>query len=164
MLQQLRDYKDKHGDCDVPSSFEENPTLANWVVFQRLHRAFLTESCHTSLDDLGFTWEEPDTKRNDRRWDERFAELTEFQRTFGHTCVPYRWDQNRKLGLWVSEQRSCHHKGLLRGDRQAKLEAINFTWRVREELYRFIAGYQLTGPIPTEIGKLAKVDNLSLGE
>jgi len=35
MFRQLVEYKQKHGDCLVPSRFEENPKLGKWVETQR---------------------------------------------------------------------------------------------------------------------------------
>ena len=34
-LNQLKEYKEKHGNCQVPSSYSDNPKLARWVNTQR---------------------------------------------------------------------------------------------------------------------------------
>ena len=35
MLSELKDYRDLHGDCDVPQSWAENLQLGRWVSKQR---------------------------------------------------------------------------------------------------------------------------------
>jgi len=35
---QLQDYKEKHGDCQVPTHYAENPKLGRWVHTQRHQR------------------------------------------------------------------------------------------------------------------------------
>jgi len=58
MFQRLTKYKEKHGDCDVPSSCPSDPNLANWVANQR-HRkkmgSLSAERVHR-LASLGFVW------------------------------------------------------------------------------------------------------------
>ena len=34
-LVELRTYKDRHGDCKVPSRYPDNPQLGQWVTNQR---------------------------------------------------------------------------------------------------------------------------------
>lgn len=64
-LKELSDYREKHGDCNVPSNFPENPELATWIKCQRrqfkLFMAGNKNSSMTSdriqaLNALGFIW------------------------------------------------------------------------------------------------------------
>ena len=58
LLERLKKYKKKHGDCDVPSSWPSDPNLANWVANQRHRRKMGTLSADRvkMLEDLGFLW------------------------------------------------------------------------------------------------------------
>lgn len=58
MLERLKKYKKKHGDCDVPSSCPADPNLANWVANQRHRRKMGTLSTDRvkMLDELDFLW------------------------------------------------------------------------------------------------------------
>lgn len=61
----LRQYRAKHGDCLVPSSFKSNPQLATWVKCQRrqykLYRegkpSAMTPQRIAELEEMGFVWE-----------------------------------------------------------------------------------------------------------
>jgi len=75
---ELKAYKVKHGHCNVPRRYTENPALGTWVSNQRSRRRFMMEgkpSCMTSdrirlLEELGFDWH-PTTSQSSRqeeRW------------------------------------------------------------------------------------------------
>jgi hypothetical protein len=64
-LAKLRKYRCKHGDCNVPRGWAEDPTLANWVSDQRwgkkkLDRGDLRQGVMAArvakLDAIGFAW------------------------------------------------------------------------------------------------------------
>jgi hypothetical protein len=65
MLAELKRYKDKHGDWNVPRGWKNNPYLATWVRRQR--RAWkegkLSSARKARLDALGFDWEPQANKR-----------------------------------------------------------------------------------------------------
>lgn len=58
MLRRLADYKKKFGNCDVPSVWDSDPHLANWVANQRHRRktGALSPERVKKLDELGFAW------------------------------------------------------------------------------------------------------------
>ena len=66
----------------------------------------------------------------DIKWDNQFKELQKFQKKTGHCLVPFHYDANPSLGLWVSNQR-CR-KDKLSEDRLDRLDAIGFEWSVRQ--------------------------------
>jgi hypothetical protein len=76
----------------------------------------------------------------DQKWDEKFAELVEFQKIQGH-CNPSRDDVNYKsLVIWVQDQRTMH-KNLRHGkpssltpERIQRLLSIGFQWNVAKTL------------------------------
>ncbi|AXI47065.1 hypothetical protein C1J03_14195 [Sulfitobacter sp. SK012] len=51
---ELVQYKQSHGDCNVPRRWSENPELANWVSTQRVKKDKLTEDRLARLEGLGF--------------------------------------------------------------------------------------------------------------
>jgi hypothetical protein len=55
---ELKHYKQRFGDCDVPFAWPENTKLANWVGHQRAFHKSGMLSCtrKKQLDALGFEW------------------------------------------------------------------------------------------------------------
>uniref|UniRef100_A0A7S2YLX0 Helicase-associated domain-containing protein n=1 Tax=Entomoneis paludosa TaxID=265537 RepID=A0A7S2YLX0_9STRA len=61
---ELRAYKEKHSNCDVPCRYAENPQLAIWVKCQRRQYKLYTEGRPSSitlerireLEQMGFCW------------------------------------------------------------------------------------------------------------
>jgi len=128
-VQSLRDYKSVHGDCAVPARWSGDRRLAQWVSHQRSLRkqGRLARERIEELDRLGFLWSAESTSR-DRRWDERFGALAAFAKRHGHCNVPLGWRDDRSLAAWVSRQRSDRRRGVLRPDRQRRLESLRFEW------------------------------------
>ncbi|KAL3944943.1 MAG: hypothetical protein SGBAC_000977 [Bacillariaceae sp.] len=65
-LNELATYNSRHGDCNVPSNYPENPQLSMWVKSQRRHyklcrsgqaSSILSTERMEALEDLGFSWE-----------------------------------------------------------------------------------------------------------
>jgi hypothetical protein len=150
-LAKLKMYKRKHGDCNVPTRWAEDPKLANWVSNQRQYKKRLdrgelshgmTATRVEQLEALGLEW-----TRHSRisgpsaqslkasGWEAHLAMLKKYKRKHGDCNVPRAEDP--KLGNWVKHQRSTK-KRLDRGEpspmtaeRAAKLEALGFTWDAR---------------------------------
>jgi hypothetical protein len=154
-LAKLEAYKRKHGDCNVPTRWAEDPRLGGWVANQRsfkrkLNRGepslVITAARTAKLDALGFAWElsaakisqqtsEGSGTRDDAGWEVQLAKLKAYKRRHGDCNVPARWAEDPRLGSWVSDQRACKKK-LDRGEpsrgitaaRVARLEALGFAW------------------------------------
>ena len=49
-------YKEDHGDCDVPSDWNENPPLGSWVKHQRkrARNGLMTDEQRRRLEQIGF--------------------------------------------------------------------------------------------------------------
>lgn len=128
MFNQLKEYKIKHGDCLVPSRYEENFKLGKWVETQRyeytkLQRAStpsgdgdeskpganprLTAERRHRLEAIGFEWKVKHKMKKyyDRQWDTMFEKLLQFKKENGHCLVPKRYPPDAKLGTWVHTQR-----------------------------------------------------------
>jgi len=69
-LKELREYKKRYGNCDVPNNWTKNRPLSHWVSKQRQQyklynregggTSHLTEERVGQLNELGFDWRYPD--------------------------------------------------------------------------------------------------------
>lgn len=94
------------------------------------------------------------------QWYDRYRELVEYVKEFGHTTVPHRWSRNPKLAQWVKRQRyqyKLKHRqqqeeggesggqrsgggnmqsvSSLTDEREDLLNRIGFIWSLRKELW-----------------------------
>jgi hypothetical protein len=129
MFAQLRAYKKKHGDCNVPQGYKENPGLGSWCRRQRkLYESNeLSEDQITRLKKLGFVWSLFNVK-----WKEMFAQLRAYKKKHGDCNVPAKYLANQELGNWCSQQRTMFRSTKLLPDRIKKLKEIEFQFSVRE--------------------------------
>lgn len=124
MFASLEGYKETFGDCNVPNQWTENQKLGSWVNTQRLfHRqGKLSSERKSRLEGLGFVWDTRETY-----WEQMFAALVDFKEQHGHCNVPAKWDQNPKLGTWVTAQRS--NRTSLSDERKERLNTQGFIWK-----------------------------------
>jgi len=55
-----------------------------------------------ALDNIGFNWKiNPEFLRDDKAWQRRYHELKDFKARTGHCWVPWRYNENKALGVWV---------------------------------------------------------------
>lgn len=131
-FEQLKFYKQRFGDCCVPTQWKENPQLGAWVANQRhkLKAGKLSGDKERLLIELGFvSAQRPTTTRGvNRAWSERFNELVQYKAQHGDCNVPTRWPDNRGLGVWVSNQRQLKKQGKLDSERELMLNEIGFVW------------------------------------
>jgi hypothetical protein len=153
-LARLAVYKNKHGDCNVPHRWAEDPQLGSWVLKQRANKKgldrgepckWMTAARVAKLEALGFEWEmsvaarskqNSERARDDAGWDAQLAKLKSYKEQHEDCNVrPGAWAEDPKLGRWVSTQRKFKKK-LDRGEpsegmtaaRAARLEALGFAW------------------------------------
>ena len=110
MFRQLIQYREKHGDCFVPSRCEENVRLGKWVETQRyeytkMKRAEqtgeiqaakstpssrLTADRQRKLESIGFEWTVNNKMKryNDKKWEDVFERLLAYKQKVGNTRVP----------------------------------------------------------------------------
>jgi predicted helicase len=124
---QLVAYKQRHGNCDMPARWRENPRLATWVVDQRVRKRENTLDSEKIelLNRLGFNWNPRSTN-----WRSMYLELIKYHKRFGDCRVPQKWKENKALAQWVSTQRYDFAKGELHADRIAMLNQLAFEWKV----------------------------------
>jgi hypothetical protein len=132
---ELKAYKRKIGDCNVPVRWKANPQLGKWVSNQRgiYKNGKLEDDRVAKLNELGFQWEVIDdwwTRVFQRQWMARYNELKAYKRKIGDCNVPQEYEANRQLGNWVSNQRGIYKNGKLADDRVAKLNELGFQWEV----------------------------------
>ena len=129
MYERLKAYRAERGDADVPHGWLNDKELASWVSHQRQRQkgGAMNKEQIELLNSLSFKW----AIRERGSWDDRFAELCEFKRQFGHCNVPMKYPAVPKLGPFVNACRTQYKGGKLSKDRVDKLESIGFLWAVR---------------------------------
>ena len=63
-----------------------------------------------------------------------YKQLIAYKTKHGNTKVPRRYDQDPKLGEWVSNQRRNYKLGNMSKERTTLLDSIDFDWVIGEEL------------------------------
>ena len=149
MYEQLREFHGVHGHTSVPQIYPENRKLGWWVTTQRRSRKRkpLTADQVAQLDALDFNWK-PTTGRPDgaegdsqgasrseehvfeKRWLERFQELSDYHGEYGNCRVPAGWTANPQLANWVGVQRQRFKQGKLTLERIQQLQLLKFEWVV----------------------------------
>jgi hypothetical protein len=135
-LRELADYREIHGDCNVPKVYSENTRLGRWVGNQRNNYRMhlegktspMTDFRIQELESVGLEWEVGVS------WEGRLSELADYRKIHGHCNVSKNYTENTKLGRWVGNQRT-HYKLHLDGkpsqmttSRIQELESMGFEW------------------------------------
>eukprot|EP00587_Corethron_hystrix_P005296 CAMPEP_0113316728 /NCGR_PEP_ID=MMETSP0010_2-20120614/11897_1 /TAXON_ID=216773 ORGANISM="Corethron hystrix, Strain 308" /NCGR_SAMPLE_ID=MMETSP0010_2 /ASSEMBLY_ACC=CAM_ASM_000155 /LENGTH=478 /DNA_ID=CAMNT_0000173521 /DNA_START=143 /DNA_END=1579 /DNA_ORIENTATION=- /assembly_acc=CAM_ASM_000155 len=149
LFEQLCEYKKAHSHVNVP---ETDPILGgfvhaaryNYSKFMKGEKAYINEYKIKQLTELGFVFQPGKRVNFDRSkfksWDERFKELIEYKKRYGHTRVPQHFHDNKVLGAWVKKQRTQYklmkdgkvYKNAMTEERALKLSEIGFEFRLRE--------------------------------
>jgi hypothetical protein len=58
MFAKLEEYCRENGDCLVPRGYKEDPSLARWVLKQRVRREKLDPTRRERLESIGFVWQD----------------------------------------------------------------------------------------------------------
>jgi hypothetical protein len=129
-FQQLLAFRDRHGHCRVPSTWQEAPGLAVWVVAQRNYKAThrLAAGRVARLEEIGFLWDGDEGLRADwdAEWEAMFTALAQWKEQHGTFRVTLQ--QQPQLSRWADTQRYMRGTGTLRAERQARLDALDFPW------------------------------------
>jgi hypothetical protein len=134
--EQLVEYKQANGDCNVSlKQSGQHIKLGTWVAKQRYlkKKTQLSDEREEKLNAIGFCW---NIVSSEVDWDVRFRELLAYFQTHEDFNVPKCYPRNPLLASWVSEQRNeydlkCRaEQTSLTPLREAKLDAIGFTWIV----------------------------------
>lgn len=119
-LLELRAFYTQHGHGSIPNPYKDNPSLGIWAAnlrrqytlskqcteLGRPYIGYLTLERYQLLLNEGFDF----TSLTERQFQLRIEELQQFKDTYGHCCVPERWDENVALGAWISNIRSLYKR------------------------------------------------------
>merc|ERR1712157_641378 len=123
----LKKYKNKHGDCLVPKDYKDDPRLGNWMGNHRIpfrkkmngKPSRLSNAQYDKLAMLGFEEviknksekeddvamvSQEDAKKSDR-WDENYENLKKYKNKYGSCLVPKDYKDDPRLGNWVANHR-----------------------------------------------------------
>jgi hypothetical protein len=109
-FEELEGYKKKHGDCNVPHSYKENPSLGAWVNNQRANwkNGKLDPKQKKLLADRGFVFDPVAGA-----WQKQVEELKKYKKRHGDCNVPKKYKENPFLATWVGTQRTAWKNGQL---------------------------------------------------
>ena len=144
---QLLQFKEAFGHCNVPQKYAENPSLGQWCNTMRSTHNKIMKGIHKSsrvlskdrierLEQIGFLWH---VSGCGGVFERRCRQLLAFRDEFGHCNVPQKYKGDPSLGIWCKVMRTTHgkiQKGLmnlsrvLSQDRIVRLEEIGFQWEV----------------------------------
>ena len=90
-FEELKEYKTKFGNCDVPQKYSPNQRLGSWVNKQRNEynnreagkKSQMTDYRIDQLNDIDFRWAEP---KGQKLWDKRYNELKEYKEKVRLSC------------------------------------------------------------------------------
>ena len=123
----LCEFNKKHGHCNVPEGYPENPSLATWVYRQRKKIKQLAQLRIDKLNEIGFDWDPLATA-----WMKMYKALCEFKKENGHCKVPEGYSHNRQLATWVSHLRESYKKKNLSQERIDRLNRLGFCWTIKK--------------------------------
>ena len=123
-IEELRAYKEKHGDCNVTYAFKkECPGLYNCLKRHRSakRRGKLNPEVEAALNELGVQWENPLTTGF------RSQELI-YKNQHGDFNVPWASEEYSVLTHWLRNQRWKRRQGKLNPEIEASLDEMGFEW------------------------------------
>ena len=140
---ELVQFKRLQGHCNVPSCYEDNPALSQWVKRQRYQHKLKSSGKHSNLtteregmlDSLGFIW-----NAHEANWEESYTKLMKFKEYYGHCRVPTKYPSDQQLAVWVKLQRRQYRllrtvgadKSNMTWERVDRLNDIGFEWDPRK--------------------------------
>jgi superfamily II DNA or RNA helicase len=101
--------------------FDPRPFGDKITILGRPHISLQIIQRHVSaviLEQLGETW------------DQRYGQLQTYRESKGHCSVPKTFD--RRLAVWIVDQRQLRKKGILSKERIHRLDALGFVWDENE--------------------------------
>lgn len=154
MFQELADFKSTEGHVNPPTEFKKAPQLGNFVDNQRQNYRMRTETNDLisderieRLESLGFVW-----NLYEEQWNMRFEELKDYVKANGNALVPWRYEDNKPLGIWVAEQRKNYKNYKIREEaktlpedsneecltdqRISMLKTVGFVWDVHDAAWQ----------------------------
>jgi len=133
MYQRLVAYKKEHKDTNVPQHFIEDPKLGVWVNNQRTayRKKNMTDERKRLLNYIGFG---TNTAFHIASWEESYQRLVAYEKEHKDTRVPFKYEKDLKLGIWVNSQRKANKNKKLTEERKRLLQLIGFVWNAKSQL------------------------------
>jgi hypothetical protein len=121
-VNQLLEFKQKHGHLKVSSRCNENRELGIWVLHWRsYYREYKRTNgqkgdleqmkCLESIgliDEISTGYEK--ARVTNSTWDDMLKQLLEFKKKHVHVKIPQKHNENQKLGIWVMHWRSNYRE------------------------------------------------------
>lgn len=135
-FEQWKSYVREHGTTKISGSGRYRP-LGSWSQVQRTQkrRGELSPDYLRRLEEAGFPWE----PRNEH-WEQYYAEMVAYRQKYGHCHIPKTWRENPQLYAWYSMQKQMGNRGDLSPERKARLDALNFPWNYKDEVWETMLG------------------------
>jgi len=139
---ELKEFRDENGHCNVPKIYNKNPSLGYWVNEQRFQYrrmlkkkpSYMTQEKITMLNGLEFKWSLRETNGS---WENWLKELRDYKTQHGDVDVPLKYRHNQALGAFVNRQRTEYRKlqqGLQTSLTEQRIQSLNdlgFKWAIR---------------------------------
>ncbi|GFH61957.1 hypothetical protein CTEN210_18433 [Chaetoceros tenuissimus] len=145
-ITKLQQFKEKHGHCNVPWKYEDDPSLGNWVSDMRYSykqirlgktpRYNLTQARIDKLEEIGFQWQ----LSKNLSFEVQMTKLQQFKEKQGHCNVPRRYEDDPSLGNWVAYMRQAYKqiqldkkpRNSLTEAKIKQLEEMGFQWQLKK--------------------------------
>ncbi|KAI2502515.1 helicase [Fragilaria crotonensis] len=127
-LQNMIAYQKKHGHLLFRRKCsDKDNTLKTWISTQRkvFRKGKMPADRMEKLKAANFVWNPEDTY--EKRWEEKYAELSRFYEAHGHLIIPPR-KKHAALNTWIRNQRVLREGGKLSQDRIDRLDKLQFSW------------------------------------
>ena len=114
----LPEEEEEKEDSDAKAEAQpQQAPSSSTVVSSSTAEPILSSEIQESLQPSTHSFFKPE------QWEERYQELVEFRKKFGHCLVPHNWEPNRALAQWVKRQR-YQYKLKMKNQEQDRLAAL----------------------------------------
>ncbi|MEM6317221.1 MAG: helicase associated domain-containing protein [Bacteroidota bacterium] len=108
-FEELKKFKQKYGHCRVTAQ-KSSVSLSSWVQRIRHHKLQVSPQQIERLKAIEFMWAEDMIKFKEANWQEKYQELCQFKKIYGHCRIGGQSNEYDELKGWVSRQRSIFDK------------------------------------------------------
>lgn len=133
-FKELKLFKGKYSNCNVPAGWHENKPLAIWVKAQRFNfrNDKLTPERIDLLNSIGFQFDVIS------KWEDRLTQLVNYKKTHGTISIRKDDIKNQKLRNWVKNQTSKAKKNNLDPHKIKLLEncGINLSLKMTPTIWK----------------------------
>jgi hypothetical protein len=137
---QLLRYQREYHTLTVSKRDEKHKKLRAWLMKQREFGKAdrLDPKRKEMLWKIGFDFnpcvvsrKRKYTPEQEDAWNDMFQMLVDYKTTHGHCNVGFYDTTNKKLALWITNQRTSYKCGSMSPERQDRLDSLGFVWSIR---------------------------------